>query len=619
MFGQGTGRLSAWRQISRLDRPVSHGGRPVIQKLRLQGLFLRSAVARRVFFLFVLSAFVPVALLALLSYRQVNQVVSEAAQRQMKQVASAQGRAIYDRLLGARFILSAEGEQLHHAVDDAAHNPTRLQDVFQRVYRVVGGQVSVRRGPTWLVPAPQLDAVALAQLGKAEVALLPMSSQASVVSLWMAIAMDPQHPERDVLLAELDPAYVWGDPDELPYKIGLCVLGADAAPLHCSDDPLGAVARAAVSGALDGHAAEVDGWLVGSHALFLKPKFAQPDWRVLALRPDELAVESFHQLGQALWGILLLTLLLVALLSVVQIRRTMVPLERLISGTRRLAREDFDHPVQVTRDDEFGQLADSLNGMASRLSRQIRAMRALSEIDQQILSHLDIGQIVQLVQRRVLDILPTALVVVLVPDGEASDWGTLYLCSSQDAQSRQLRASLEGLNLAHFLALRDGAWLAADDPSLPPVLGMRQGPEVSHAYVVPIIAQEQVVGIMAIGVQGEPDTRAGVHEQIHDLGGRVGVALAAHQHDAQLVFLAHHDGLTGLPNRLLLSERLQQELAYARRHRTQLAVLFIDLDRFKSINDTLGHDVGDQLLCQVAQRLSASVRDCDTVARLGGD
>ena len=83
--------------------------------------------------------------------------------------------------------------------------------------------------------------------------------------------------------------------------------------------------------------------------------------------------------------------------------------------------------------------------------------------------------------------------------------------------------------------------------------------------------------------------------------------------------LAHHDCLTNLPNRLLLNDRLNQAILQAQRDRSELAVIYLDIDHFKNINDTLGHGVGDELILAVAQALQSSVREVDTVSRLGGD
>jgi diguanylate cyclase (GGDEF)-like protein/PAS domain S-box-containing protein len=113
---------------------------------------------------------------------------------------------------------------------------------------------------------------------------------------------------------------------------------------------------------------------------------------------------------------------------------------------------------------------------------------------------------------------------------------------------------------------------------------------------------------------------------IRDRGGRLAGAVMVF-HDVsearalslKMSHLAHHDVLTGLPNRLLLNERLSQTIASAHRHRKSLAVMFLDVDGFKWVNDSLGHAVGDRLLQSIARRLVACVRDSDTVSRQGGD
>ncbi|MFP7755031.1 putative bifunctional diguanylate cyclase/phosphodiesterase [Thermodesulfobacteriota bacterium B35] len=111
----------------------------------------------------------------------------------------------------------------------------------------------------------------------------------------------------------------------------------------------------------------------------------------------------------------------------------------------------------------------------------------------------------------------------------------------------------------------------------------------------------------------------GIIEVARDITDRLRIEQELRESQSRLYRLAHHDPLTGLPNRLLFRDRLERAIAKARRTGTRVAILFLDLDRFKSINDTLGHDVGDELLIEVSRRLQDQCRQSDTVARLGGD
>ncbi|HXU42940.1 MAG TPA: EAL domain-containing protein [Burkholderiales bacterium] len=139
------------------------------------------------------------------------------------------------------------------------------------------------------------------------------------------------------------------------------------------------------------------------------------------------------------------------------------------------------------------------------------------------------------------------------------------------------------------------------------------------SFVLPVVSAGKTLGVVAFAsrVVREPDAR--LLEAAGVVGSQVGQFLIRKQAEEAVRFVATHDELTKLPNRVMFAQRLEHALSQAARHGRRLAVLFIDLDRFKIINDTLGHDVGDALLREVARRLTESLRASDTVARLGGD
>ncbi|MBB3182839.1 diguanylate cyclase (GGDEF)-like protein/PAS domain S-box-containing protein [Halomonas fontilapidosi] len=109
------------------------------------------------------------------------------------------------------------------------------------------------------------------------------------------------------------------------------------------------------------------------------------------------------------------------------------------------------------------------------------------------------------------------------------------------------------------------------------------------------------------------------HGQVKRYVGLMEDITSVKAHQQELEYIAHYDALTGLPNRVLLADRIHQAMASARRHQHRLALVFIDLDGFKAVNDVHGHDMGDRLLVELSQRMQAALRESDTLGRLGGD
>jgi diguanylate cyclase (GGDEF)-like protein/PAS domain S-box-containing protein len=160
----------------------------------------------------------------------------------------------------------------------------------------------------------------------------------------------------------------------------------------------------------------------------------------------------------------------------------------------------------------------------------------------------------------------------------------------------------------------------ASEPSLREQADLLLGLDLRSCWSVPILSGEgKVLGVFAIYYREQRDPGATELELLEMASRLAAVAIEQRQLNDQLAYQARHDALTGLPNRYLFEAQVQQALAQARRHEWLVAVLFIDLDRFKQINDTLGHSVGDALLQQVSRRLESCLRRSDSLARMGGD
>ncbi|AMV73606.1 response receiver sensor diguanylate cyclase/phosphodiesterase, PAS domain-containing [Desulfuromonas sp. DDH964] len=227
---------------------------------------------------------------------------------------------------------------------------------------------------------------------------------------------------------------------------------------------------------------------------------------------------------------------------------------------------------------------------AARVAQELRRNQERLLLSQQIAG---LGYWEWDLQSDQLTLSPEAQIVFGFPAEEAVDYRS-YL-TRVHPEERQvvdlaLKESLDGpqdFNLEHRILWPDG--------------------QVRHVH-----AQARVV-------RDSEGKAIRVNGTLHDVSDRLQTEARLVENQAHLNYLAYHDALTGLPNRLLFQDRFNHAIARSRRLSYQVAILFLDLDQFKKVNDSLGHEVGDQLLREVAGRLRGCAREADTLARLGGD
>jgi diguanylate cyclase (GGDEF)-like protein len=322
--------------------------------------------------------------------------------------------------------------------------------------------------------------------------------------------------------------------------------------------------------------------------------------------------------------------LAVLLLSVSQIRRSVLPLEELQKTTQRIAHRDFTSRVIVHSGDEFEQLAASFNTMAVQLDRQFNALATAAEIDRAVLSATDATAIVDTILARIRDVFPCSVVSVTlgVPDGAKS-----LSSAIQDYANGKRQLARIGFRPSDVQTLLTGPQVLEirGDESVPPYLEPLTELGAKSFVVLPLSYQRQLSGVIALGERFDLVPSEEDREQMRRLADQAAVALANARMLDQVRELAYYDSLTGLPNRLSYKERLAYALEQASRNQRLVAAFFIDLDHFSRINDTLGHEVGDQLLRHVASRLRSCCREREDevgpaisslapeVARLGGD
>ncbi|HJW87252.1 MAG TPA: diguanylate cyclase [Candidatus Brocadiaceae bacterium] len=327
--------------------------------------------------------------------------------------------------------------------------------------------------------------------------------------------------------------------------------------------------------------------------------------------------------------VVMFSLLLAAFLA-----RVVKPIRRVSDAARKVAGGNFNIIVPVQTHDEIATLCESFNYMTYQIKDKTAALvkteeelRLLQTMILTIIESKDTHAAFGIVLRKVCETTGWICGEAWVPSPNGTQ---LEYCPSWYSKVEGLekfRKASEGCTFLPGNGLPGRVWLSKKpvwirdvtvDANFPRVnLAREHG--LKAAMAIPVLANDKVIAVMVFFVfesRAEDERLIGL---VSAIAAQLGLVIQRIQMEETIRQMAYHDTLTGLPNRVLFQDRLTLALIHSQRKKQKCAVLFLDLDRFKAINDTLGHNIGDKFLQGVADRLRRCVRGSDTVSRLGGD
>jgi diguanylate cyclase (GGDEF)-like protein len=266
---------------------------------------------------------------------------------------------------------------------------------------------------------------------------------------------------------------------------------------------------------------------------------------------------------------------------------------------------------------EVRLLAEACNRASDSIQQQNNTRRVLDEIDALLLPGGDYESVIDQVLGRVRAVTRSHNVGLTLVD-QVTGHGRLFAVSVTGGQP-VTRVSLDPDMAATLRDAELGLTVARSEPGRHSFLEPLQAGGSQFFWVWPVLAAGELAAILSVGFTEAPAGATSIAETGTQCAQRLGLSLASNSRAERLYRQAHYDPLTQLPNRLLFRDQLQSELHHAVETGASGALLFIDLDHFKRVNDSFGHEAGDQLLSIIAQRVRSCVKDGDTVARLGGD
>ncbi|MFV2061166.1 MAG: EAL domain-containing protein [Gammaproteobacteria bacterium] len=570
-----------------------------------------------------MSALIPIGATAILSFTYVSDLLVDNSQSQLRQASKYYGFSLLDRILLVEKKLQKISISLQSGYVKADYYQKHFNNELNKLaYINDAGEAQMLFGDNLIIPK-NLPITK----SKHNTKLFFKRNNNNRTSLYISMKLSKLQLNGISLIAEVNPDYLWGKNNTLPYSTNVCVLNNTQEAIYCSHHKTNSMLVSLKK--LDSEKIPQyfdwennnDNYLAASWGLFLESRFDSENWTIIASQEERLALLPIKTFSNIFPSIILLSLLITIFLSISQIRRNLVPLEKLIAGIRSVSNNDFSKKVIVESDDEFQELADSFNTMTMKLRKQFNALTTLSDIDHLILSNPDIEHVITTILKRLHKIVTTDFVSITIIESKSRKTAKSYLYNDSKSTNNYPDIDKTYFTKNNLNLLLSNQYYKCMDVANTKIKFLEHLSNRGATYVCafPVVLENKIKAVINLGFEQYCDLKQDDQKQIRDIADRLAVALATTERDIKLYQQAHFDALTKLPNRELFADRLNQEIIHAHREEHKVALLFIDLDRFKQVNDTLGHSIGDKLLQHTAARLNTCVRDTDTVARLGGD
>lgn len=579
---------------------------------------LKQGVGRKIFTMFLIAGVLPVGFTAWLAHHEFTRAADERVFESLHRTSKTQGFDILNRLMQVEqralqlvdIISEAGGE-----IPDA--RSFLLNDFLSVAVSTGDGEPRLIYGIRSSEYLASLAQVEPAESGKTR---LLVGGSGPSVRIAMVLPIDVGETGSTAIF-RVRPDAIWPDRSTVPPGTHVCIYPETrSAAFHCAHSSGASelsIPAVAEDGSIEVRDLNGESFVSLQWELFLNSRFESASWLIGTTQPTGFAFQSSADFRRVFLPALFAVLVLIALLSLRAIAQSLDPLKRLDDAARSLSDGGRTSPVDIATGDEFESLGRTFNIMAGRLSSQITMLEAMFDIDKLILTGAKIDAVCEAICLSLQKITDSPCVIAAAAVSKRTS-AEAYLVRLSGSEISRTRISIpesapaESAGESRVVTLDNApAWL---DTASCTCAGM------SHVAMTPVQVGRRTIGYFVIGGDGDNFLHDGQRQQLADLAEHFAVALDALARERELYRRANFDALTGLPNRQLLQERLAAYLAARKDDTSRGALLYVDLDRFKEINDVFGHSIGDVVLRQVADRIEDELGDDESfVARIGGD